>query len=53
VALIDVSEPLKATLPENRCDGPNSWFDYYNVSDFIHNQLGADALFLYMPLCAP
>jgi len=43
----------KPTLPENTCTGPNAWYDYYNVSGFVHDELGADVLFHYMPLYPP
>lgn len=41
------------TLPESRCDGPLSFFDYYNISQWVHDDLGADIFFHYMPLFPP
>lgn len=29
------------------------WFDFYNVSTFIHRTLGMDVTFMYMPLLGP
>lgn len=41
------------TLPDNRCDSNRSFYDYYNVTDYYHRVLEADAFFLYMPLFGP
>lgn len=41
------------TLPESRCDSNRSFYDFYNVTDYYHRELGADAFFLYMPLFGP
>ena len=41
------------TLPESRCDSNRSWYDFYNVTDYYHRELGADVAFHYMPLYGP
>ena len=41
------------TLPESRCDSNRSWYDFYNVTDYYHRELGADVAFHYMPLFGP
>ena len=41
------------TLPDSRCDSPRSFYDFYNITDFYHRELGADYFALYMPLFGP
>ena len=41
------------TLPDSRCDGNRSFFDFYNVSEYYADTLKADAFFLFMPLLGP
>ena len=41
------------TLPDNRCDGPLSWYDFYNLTDFFHSELQLDYYMIYMPLYGP
>lgn len=41
------------TPPDSRCDGPLSWYDFYNLTDFFHREIGIDYYMVYMPLFGP
>ena len=42
------------TLPENTCKDPTrSWYDYYNLTDYLHQDLNVDFYTVYMPLYGP
>ena len=42
------------TLPDNTCSTNRTHlYDFYNLTDFYHRELGSDAFFMYMPLLGP
>lgn len=42
------------TLPDNTCStNRTNLYDFYNLTDFYHRELGSDAFFMYMPLYGP
>lgn len=42
------------TRPDNTCTtNRTNLYDFYNLTDFYHRELGSDAFFMYMPLLGP